>query len=53
MLINMYKALPTKGTKWDFANHDGSGNKRTDCKKNDDLARQQLGLQSNPKPYYN
>ena len=53
MLINMYKALPTKGTKWDFANHDGSGNKRPDCKKNDDLARQQLGLQSNPKPYYN
>lgn len=36
----MYKALPTKGTKWEFANHDGSGNKRTDCKKNDDLARQ-------------
>lgn len=29
----MYKA-------WDFANHDGSGNKRTDCKKYDDLARQ-------------
>ena len=45
MFINMYKV-------WDFANHDGSGNKRTDCKKYDELARQQLGL-SNPKPYYN
>ena len=53
MTISMYTALPTNGTKWDFANYDGSGNKRTDYKKNNEWAQQQLGLQGNLKPYHN